>query len=588
MKSSQYSVFCLRVFGKLISMFNKEELEVINIKLVKANISMSYEEYYSTVIMNTILGFIFSFIITWILFLIFPSDLSIFFIILIPILVIIIISMTYYYYPSSSTKRRGKNIDMFLPYAINFISSMTVAGISPSEIFETLSKISVYGEVQTEAKKISKEIKVMGTDNITALKHAIEVSPSGKFKAFIQGIIGCIQSGSDLHSYLGNIASKYMESDLVDRKRDLDLLAIIAEVMVLGVIAFPIFLVIILTVMGFFGGSISLSLTYLLIFSFIVLPIIYACFYLLIKSTSIEQLRELKSEKKINLRDYYNENKTSLLILVSTIIIVTLIHIFIQLAIFLEYFTLDLYGYWDLAFISIIILVAPVGFYSYKKLKIKKEMQQRLPEFLMEVGDSLSTGMNIFESIKAAEKGHYGKLSPEIKKMKTQLSWNISMKNVLFDFAERMKSAIVQRIIIAVDKGLMMGGNTPKIFKAAAKEVDQVNQVENQRRSIMSIYAIVIIICFFVFLVIIMILNATIFKDFIELQAKQALLGGSPIQINTINPLLLEYTLYSFVFVQSMGAGILAGFMMDGKVSSGIRYSVVLSIISIIVFIFLL
>ena len=246
------------------------------------------------------------------------------------------------------------------------------------------------------------------------------------------------------------------------------------------------------------------------------------------------------------------------------------------------------FGYWDLAFISITLLIAPVGFYSYKKLKIKKEMQQRLPEFLLEVGDSLSTGMNIFESIKAAEKGHYGKLSPEIKKMKTQLSWNISMKNVLFDFAERMKSAIVQRIIIVIDKGLMMGGNTPKIFKAAAKEVDQVNQVENQRKSIMSIYAIVIIICFFVFLVIIMILDSTIFNDFIEIQAKQASLGRSPIQINTINPLLLEYTLYSFVFVQSMGAGILAGFMMDGKVSSGIRYSVVLSLISIIVFIFLL
>ena len=589
MKSSDYSVFCLKVFEKLVLKFKKEEdLEVTNVTLVKANISMSFEEYYSTAIMNTILGFIISLIFTWVIFTIFPTNLFILFILGIPLLVILAIAATYYYYPANSAKRRGRNIDLFLPYAINFVSSMAVAGISPSEIFETLSKISVYGEVQIEAKKITKEIKVMGTDNITALKHAIEVSPSSKFKAFLQGIIGCIQSGSDLHIYLGNIASKYMEDDLVDRRRDLDLLAVIAEVMVLAVIAFPIFLVIILTVMGFFGGSITLSLTILLLFSFIVLPVIYACFYLLIKSTSIEQLRQVKSEKKITLKEYYNDNKPAILLICVSTIVVIVSYIFIQLFAFLDYITMDQYNYWDFAFIASIIMIGPVGFYSYLKLKTKLEMQQRLPEFLTEVGDSLSTGMNIFESIKAAEKGHYGKLSPEIKKMKTQLSWNVSMKNVLFDFADRMKSAIVQRIIIVIDKGLMMGGNTPRIFKAAAKEVDQVNQVENQRRSIMSIYALVIVICFFVFLAIIMILNSTIYKDFIEIQAKQAISGASPIRLSTVDPLLLEYTLYSFVFIQSLGAGVLAGFMMDGKVSSGIRYGVILGVISIIVFIFLL
>jgi flagellar protein FlaJ len=589
MKSSNYTLFCLKVFNKLVSKFNKEEdLEVKNVTLVKADIPLSYEEYYSTAIMNTILGFIISIIIIQGFFTLFPSELYIFFIVLVPLLIIIIITLTYYYYPFVRTTQRGRNIDLFLPYAINFVSSMAVAGISPAEIFETLSKISVYGEVQIEAKKITKEIKVMGTDNITALKHAIEVSPSRKFKAFLQGIIGCIQSGSDLHIYFANIASKFMEDDLTDRKRDLDVLTVIAEVMVLAVIAFPIFLVIVLTVMGFFGGSMSVSLAILLIFSFIGLPIIYACFYLLIKFTSIEQLRYLKTEKKTNIKEFYKENKITILLLFVATAVIILSYIMINLFEFLEYISLDLYNYWDFIFLAIIILIAPVGFYNYLKLKTKKEMQQRLPDFLVEIGDSLSTGMNIFESIKAAEKGHYGKLSPEIKKMKTQLSWNISMKNVLFDFANRMKSAIVQRIIIVIDKGLMMGGNTPRIFKAAAKEVDQVNQVENQRRSIMSIYALVIVICFFVFLAIVIILNATIYKDYIEIQAKQAISGRSPIKLSTVDPLLLEYTLYSFVFVQSLGAGILAGFMMDGKISSGVRYSVILGIISMIVFIFLL
>ena len=137
---------------------------------------------------------------------------------------------------------------------------------------------------------------------------------------------------------------------------------------------------------------------------------------------------------------------------------------------------------------------------------------------------------------------------------------------------------------IAIEKGLLMGGNTHRIFKAAAKEVDQVNQIENQRKSIMSIYALVILVCFFVFLAIILILNGTIFTSFLEVQAKQTIQAAGVLQLSKVDTMLLEYTLYSFVFTQSIGAGMLAGFMTDGKLSSGVRYSCLLAIISIIVF----
>ena len=584
MKATNYTVFCSKVFGNLLKKYKKISLEEKHLPLVKANIPLNYEEYYSTAIMNTILGYIIALIVGIILSLIFPINQPIIFFILIPLLVALIIAGFYYLYPRQREKKRGKNIDLFLPYAINFISSMAVVGISPAEIFETLSNVSVYGEVQVEAKKINKEISLMGQDNITTLKHAIEVSPSKKLKSFLQGIVGTIQSGSDLYTYLANVASKYMEEDLTDRKKDLDLLSVIAEVMVLTVIAFPILLVIILTVFGFFGGSMTASLTILLLFSFLILPIVYAAFYSLIKSTSIEQITKGKPLIKPTIKEYINENKTAFILISISVIIVLLLYVIMNILYLSGYIKLDIYTYWDFVFIAVLIIITPIGFYNYRKMKIKNEMHIRLSDFLTEVGDSLSTGMNIFDSIKAAEKGHFGKLSPEIKKMKSQLSWHVSMKNVLFDFANRMKSAIAQRIVIAIDKGLIMGGNTPKIFKAAAKEVDQVNQLEYQRRSTMSIYALVILVCFFVFLGIVMMLNTTIYASFLELQAKQAVTAQSVIKLSTINQAMLEYTLYTFVFIQSIGAGLLAGFMMDGKLSSGIRYSFLLALITIIVF----
>jgi len=583
MKSTKYSNFSFRQLGKLFPKHKKARPTEKDILLVKANISMSYDEYYATALMSVLLGAFVSIIASAIFYFTLPYY-PLVIAILLPVLVIFFIGLTYLYLPTYYINKRAADIDLFLPYAINFISSMAVAGISPAEIFQTLSMVNVYGELQTEAKKIAKDIKVMGTDNISALKHAIDISPSKKFKSFLQGIIGTVQSGSDLHIYLSNITEKYMNEDLVARKKDLEILAVIAEVLVISVIAFPIFLVVILAVMGFFGGSMEISMNILFLFSFLILPLVYAMFYLLIKSTSMEKISKIQSEKGLSLDQYYEKNKTSVFILAASATFAALLGILIYVLGYYNYIDLNWYVLLDFVFIAILILIGPIGIYNSIEVKKKKEIQERLPEFLVEIGNSLSTGMTVFEAIKVAEKGHYGKLSPEIKKMKAQLSWKIPMKDVFYDFATRMKSAIIQRIVIAIEKGLMMGGNTPKIFKAAAGEVDQVNQIENQRKTNMSVYALVILMCFFIFLAIILILNQTIFTSFFALQDSQVERLQGVIQLNVVDPTMLKYALYSFVFVQSIGAGVLAGFMMDGKLSSGIRYSCILGLISLFTF----
>jgi pilus assembly protein TadC len=271
------------------------------------------------------------------------------------------------------------------------------------------------------------------------------------------------------------------------------------------------------------------------------------------------------------------------MILLLSSLIVVLSYVGLGVLDYLGYISFTFYPQLDFLLVSILLLIGPIGIYNYFETQKKKQMQYRLPNFLIEVSDSLSTGATIFDSIKVASKSHYGRLSAEIKKMRSQLSWNISVKEIFIDFADRMKSAIVNRIIISLNKGLVMGGNTPKIFRAAAIEVSQVNRLENQRKAAMSIYTIVILVCFFVLLAIIIIMNLTIFKSFFEIQDKQVgKMAG--VVFNRIDKTELKYSLFSFVFVQSIGAGILSGFMMDGKISSGIRYSCILGIISFIIF----
>ena len=145
MKPTRYSDFANKKFGSFFLKYQPELIEEKNFTLVKANIPMRYEEYYSMALLSVLLSFILGPITGLIIYAISPSILTSILFLTLGFIIPSFIGGIFYYYPLYRVKQRETNINLFLPYVINFISSMAVAGISPAEIFETLSKISVYG-----------------------------------------------------------------------------------------------------------------------------------------------------------------------------------------------------------------------------------------------------------------------------------------------------------------------------------------------------------------------------------------------------------------------------------------------------------
>ncbi|MDD1720104.1 MAG: type II secretion system F family protein, partial [Methanoregulaceae archaeon] len=104
-------------------------------------------------------------------------------------------------YPSIVAGGRKRNIDATLPYAINYITAMSTAGIPPAEVFRQLASSTIYGESSVEARYITREIDMFGKDLIDALRITSTSTPSLRMKEFIQGTMGSIASGSNLTTY---------------------------------------------------------------------------------------------------------------------------------------------------------------------------------------------------------------------------------------------------------------------------------------------------------------------------------------------------------------------------------------------------
>ena len=135
-----------------------------------------------------------------------------------------------------------------------------------------------------------------------------------------------------------------------------------------------------------------------------------------------------------------------------------------------------------------------------------------------------------------------------------------------------------------------MSENTSTVFEAAAREIDQVKLVEKQRQAEMSLYAIVIFISFAVFMAVILIIDKTIFAAIFDLQQSMpsgSNIAGTSISFAALDHEALKNTFFVFLLVQSLGGGLLGGFMMDGKLSSGVRYGFILVLVSFFVFKFM-
>lgn len=299
-------------------------------------------------------------------------------------------------------------------------------------------------------------------------------------------------------------------------------------------------------------------------------------------------MKILFKRKKYNAKRIYEKDKTILFILaisMSFSILLFLLGFFTLIGV-IGFFNNIISGV-DFLVFGLLSIIGPIGFYNHMKAKKKKDIEEQLPDFLREISSSTSSGMTIFDAMKSAAKGDHGRLTPELQMMAAQLSWGIPVKDALDNFAKRVRTDTVKRMTITVNKALEIGGNTSAVFNAAAKEIDQAKRVEQQRRTEMSMYAIVIFISFFVFLAVILIIDKTIFAAIFDIQGKMAGKSIGNMQIAQIDHGMLKNTFFSFVLVQSLGGGMLGGFMMDGRLSSGVRFGFILVLVSFFVFKFM-
>ncbi len=518
-------------------------------------------------------------------------------------------------YPSTVISDRKNKIDRVLPHAITFMYSLSKGGMNLLQIFKALAEnYEVYGEVSKEASRIVWEVEGLGKDMRTALANAVEISPSENFREFLHGLITIIDSGGDVTSYFEERSEFYFERARQDQKSFLEFLGLMAETYITALVAGPLFLIIVMTVMSVLGQSNDVAMFSIIYF---VIPIGSFMFAMVIKLLTPSDVgkapmlrerfiyrRRSKEVEEKELRKIRNllkswklkkELKNPIKVLTENpnytfVISLPLALLFVAYGLIVNPYILGMDPkYWffsidDYIFIAIGIALAPFAiFYELGRKNVRKYMRLT-PIFLSKLASANESGMPIYRAIEMLAKTDTSPLRKEIKKIKSNLDWGVSLTDALVRFANRLRIFEISRTMALLNESLKSTGNVTDVLMISAKDATSAELLRRERATNMFMYVIIIYIAFFVFIGIVYIISSTFLSTLAESAAKVQATGQNFQLLQNVDVYTYRNVFMHAAVFQGLFAGLVAGVMGEGSISAGAKHSFIMLLIAYVVF----
>lgn len=496
------------------------------------------------------------------------------------------------YFPQMIADSRSEEIEAALPHATAFLLAMSKGGAGPIEMFRALARrTDEYGEIAKEAQAIVRNVDYFGHSPSEAIINVAHNTPSTEFKEFLEPLASVVETGADIGEFLEERAQKYYEEAEEDQKRAFEELALYAEIYVIGLGLGPYLALIVWIPMSMLQ---PLPIFPVKIVVYMGIPFGSVLFILLVDRISrplpekerAGTLEEITGGEEATASDYIEMIKrkmknviTSPLesftnrptdILWGTAPAAGVFALFQLLAGKLDYITIIVF--------SGIICLGPFAFFHEKRRRMISGVLGAMPNFLRSISDSVNSGLSPPRAIKGADPGRFGKLEPEVKEMKRDITWGSTMTQALSNMEERIRSGFLSRIVTVMERATKATANIADVLNVLTRDVSMEITLKRERANVSFTYVIIVYLVFFVFLFSGL---GIVFKFLPAIPAGGGAGGGVPAGgfgpgVAALDPELITALFKHAILIQAACSGIVAGEFSSGDPLVGIKHSLIM------------
>jgi flagellar protein FlaJ len=198
---------------------------------------------------------------------------------------------------------------------------------------------------------------------------------------------------------------------------------------------------------------------------------------------------------------------------------------------------------------ALYISLVPLAFFHEKKMMHERKLQKQIPDFLGRMASTNETGMTIRDSIKLMAKSDTGAISKQIK-----LVWK------------------------DIDCG--------EVLSVAARDAETEQTLRKERAMNMMIYIVIIYISFLVFVGVIYVITDSFLAQMAtagEEMAASGTAGGGGF-LGAFDLDAYKRMFFHASLIQGFCSGLIAGVMGEGSVLSGLKHSIVMMTVALLIF----
>ncbi|MFB6201994.1 MAG: type II secretion system F family protein [Halorhabdus sp.] len=536
------------------------------------------------------------------------------------------------YFRSSS---RQREINVMLSDAVSFMYALSVGGLNQLDILHAIAEADdTYGEVALEFQSIVLETEYFDIDYRTAIRNQAIQTPSDELSQFLTDMLSIVDSGGDMTSFLEDQKDKYMRTSKQEQERMLETLELFGE-MYLTLSLFPLLLIIILVVMSMMNQSQEL-LMYITIYGLI--PLINVAFLVLVSTVTSDQtgdgyLRPDNEERGMVVQDnsgvlsldlveeytgdrsvfdriksregsyqameilraphiFFRDNPLYVLALTVPISIVAIV-----LAVLAEVApttvssmqSTPLQGTFFWIYVPAYINFIPLSIFYEWNVRYRKSIIGKLSENLRKLASANETGMTLLESLRVVSETASGRLADEFTVIYRKVQYGTSLKQALREFNNKYHVPRLSRTVKLISEAQEASNQIQNVLSTAAQASENQDDIERDRKSRTRMQVVIVIMTFLTLLGVIAMLKVQFFDSMAQFSQSSGggagSVGGMSMGGNMPQSSTLSMMFFHAVTLQAIFSSIIAGYIRDVDVLSGLKYAVGLLTLTLVVWV---
>lgn len=226
------------------------------------------------------------------------------------------------------------------------------------------------------------------------------------------------------------------------------------------------------------------------------------------------------------------------------------------------------------------LMVLPPVMAIYTRYRTRREIEEQFVSFIMDLTDSIDSGMTLPMALEHCSKRDYLALSKHINDLVAQVNWGVPFRKALDTFGRKTRSRLVQRAVSTIIETYRVGGKISDTLQAVGKSITTINKLNAERRA--SVYSQVVTsyMIFFIFIFIMVVIQVFILPSL----SPESISDVSLAEATPLTPEEYSQIFTVFIIIQGFFAGLATGKMAEGSIPAGLKHSLLLVFIGYIIF----